>query len=81
MDITLAGIVLTLAVIAVRVILSHRDFKDQEYIYIFHRNTINVDTTENQDHMVTERPDKIRRKHQAIPKQAQTSEEFYHKNL
>ena len=32
MDITLAGIVLTLAVIAARVILSHRDFKDQEYI-------------------------------------------------
>ena len=81
MDITLAGIVLTLAVIAARVILSHRDFKDQEYIYIFHRNTINEDTTGNQDHTVTERPDKIRRKHQAIPKQVQTSEEFYHKNL
>ena len=81
MDIILAGIVLILTVIAVRVILRHRDFRDQEYLYIFDRNAINEETTGDQNYTVTERPGKTRRKHQATPKQVHTREAVYYKNF
>ena len=81
MDVIIYGIVLILAVIAARVILSHRDFRDQEYLYIFDRNAINEETTGDQNYTVTERPGKTRRKHQATPKQVHTREAVYYKNF
>ena len=81
MDIILSGIVLILAVIAARVILRHRDFRDQEYLYIFDRNAINEETTGDQKYTVTERPGKTRRKHQATLKQVQIREAVYYKNF
>ena len=81
MEAIITGIVLILAVIIARVILRHRDFRDQEYLYIFDRNAINEDTTGDQNYTVTERPGKTRRKHQATPKQVQTREAVYYKNF
>ena len=60
MDIIVSGIVLILAVIAARVLLRHREFRDQKYIYIFDRNAINEETTGDQNYTVTERPGRTR---------------------
>ena len=74
MEAIITGIVLILAVIIARVVLRHREFRDQEYLYIYDRNAINEETTGDQNYTVTERPGKIKRKHQATPKQVYTRE-------
>ena len=77
----ITGHVLILAAIIARVVLRHREFRDQEYLYIFERNAINEDTTGDQNYTVTVRPGKVRRKHQATPKQVHTREAVYYKNF
>ena len=55
MDIIIvSGTVLILAVIAARVLLRHKEFRDQEYIYTFDRNATNEETTEDQKQAVAE---------------------------
>ena len=74
MEAIITGLVLILAAIIARVTLRHREFRDQKYLYIFERNAINEDTTGDQNYTVTVRPGKVRRKHQATPKQVHTRE-------
>ena len=81
MEAIITGIALILAVVVARVVLRHREFRDQEYLYIFERNAINEDTTGDQNYTVTERPGKTRRKHQATPKQVHTREAVYYRNF
>ena len=81
MEAIITGIVLILAAIVARVVLRHREFRDQEYLYIFERNAINEETTGDQIYTVTERPGKTKRKHQATPKQVHTREAVYFKNF
>ena len=81
MEAIITGLVLILAAIIARVVLRHREFRDQEYLYIFERNAINEDTTGDQNYTVTVRPGKVRRKHQATPKQVHTREAVYYKNF
>ena len=81
MEAIITGIVLILAAIVARVVLRHREFRDQEYLYIFDRNAINEETTGDQIYTVTERPGKTKRKHQATPKQFHTREAVYYKNF
>ena len=75
------GLVLILAAIIAKVVLRHREFRDQEYLYIFDRNAINEETTGDQNYTVTERPGKTRRKHQATPKQVHIRVAEYYKNF
>ena len=81
MEAIITGLVLILAAIIARVVLHHREFRDQEYFYIYERNAINEDTTGDQNYTVTVRPGKVRRKHQATPKQVHTREAVYYKNF
>ena len=81
MEAIITGLVLILAAIIARVMLRHREFRDQEYLYVFERNAINEDTTGDQNYTVTVRPGKVRRKHQATPKQVHTREAVYYKNF
>ena len=81
MEAIITGLVLILAAIIARVVLRHREFRDQKYLYIFERNAINEDTTGDQNYTVTVRPGKVRRKHQATPKQVHTQEAVYYKNF
>ena len=81
MEAIITGIALILAAIVARVVLCHREFRDQEYLYIFERNAINEETTGDQIYTVTERPGKIKRKHQATPKQVHTREAVYYTNF
>ena len=81
MEVIITGIVPILAVIVARVVLGHREFRDQEYLYIFERNAINEETTEDQIYTVTERPGKTKRKHQATPKQVRTREAVHYKKF
>ena len=68
MEAIITGLVLIFAAIIARVVLRQREFRDQEYLYIFERNAINEDTTGDQNYTVTVRPGKVRRKHQATSK-------------
>ena len=82
MDIIIvSGTVLILAVIAARVLLRHKEFRNQEYISIFDRNAINEETTEDQNYIVIERQGETRRKHQATPKQVHILVAKYYKNF
>ena len=82
MDIIIvSGTVLILAVIAARVLLRHKEFRDQEYIHTFDKNAINEETTGDQNYTVFERQGEIRRKHQATPKQVQIRVSSYYKNF
>ena len=81
MEAIITGLVLILAAIIAKVVLRHREFRDQEYLYIFDRNAINEETTGDQNYTVTVRPGKVRRKHQATPKQVHTREAVYYKNF
>ena len=81
MEAIITGIALILAAIVARVVLRHREFRDQEYLYIFDRNAINEETTGDQNYTVTECPGKIRRKYQATPKKVHTREAVYYKNF
>ena len=81
MEAIITGIVLILAAIVARVVLRHREFRDQEYLYIFERNAINEETTGDQDYTITVHPNKVKRKHQHTPKQVHTREAVYYKNF
>ena len=79
--IIVSGTVLILAVIAARVLLRHKEFRKQEYIHTFDRNTTNEETTGDQNYTVTERQGETRRKHQATPKQVHIRVSKYYENL
>ena len=82
MDIIIvSGTVLILAVIAARVLLRHKEFRDQEYIYTFDRNATNEETTGDQNYTIIERQGETRRKHQATPKKVHIRVSNYYKNL
>ena len=82
MDIIIvSGTVLILAVIAARVLLRHKEFRDQEYIYTFDRNATNEETTGDQNYTVIERQGETRRKHKATPKQVHIRVSKYYKNF
>ena len=81
MDIIIvSGTVLILAVIAARVLLCHKKFRDREYIYTYDRNAINEETTGDQNYTV-ERQGETRWKHQATPKQVHIRVSKYYKNF
>ena len=82
MDIIIvSGTVLILAIIAAGVLLRHREFRDQEYIYTFDRNATNEETTGDQNYTVIERQGETRRKHQATSKQVHIRVSEYYKNF
>ena len=82
MDIIIvSGTVLILAVIAARVLLRHKAFRDREYIYTYDRNAINEERTGDQNYTITERQGKTRRKHQATPKKVHIRVSKYYKNF
>ena len=82
MDIIIvSGTVLILAVIAARVLLRHKAFRDREYIYTYDRNAINEETTGDQNYTVIESQGETRWKHRATPKQVRVSVSEYYKNF
>ena len=82
MDIIIvSGTVLILAVIAARVLLRHKKFRDREYIYTYDRNAINEETTGDQNYTVIERQGETRWKHQATPKRVHVKVSEYYKNF
>ena len=82
MDIIIvSGTVLILAVIAARVLLHHREFKNQEYYETFDRNATNEETTGDQNYTVIERQGETRWKHQATPKRVHVQVSEYYKNF
>ena len=81
MEAIIAGLVLILTAIIARVVVRHRDFKNQEYLYIYEKNAINEETTGDQNYTITVRPNKVKRKHQASEKQVHTREAVYYKNF
>ena len=72
MEAIISGLLLILATILAKVVLRYREFRDWQYLYIYDRNAINEGTTGDQNYTVTVRPGKVRRKHQATPKQVHT---------
>ena len=82
MDIIIvSGTVLILAVIAARVLLRHKEFRDREYIYTYDRNAINEETTGDQNYTVIKSQGETRWKHRATPKQVRVRVSEYYKNF
>ena len=81
MEAIIAILVLILAAIIAKVVASHREFKDKEYLYIYEKSAINEDTTGDQNYMITVRRNKVKRKHQVTEKQVHTGEAIYYKNF
>ena len=77
MEAITTGLAPILAATIAKVVLHHREFRDQEYLHIFDRNATNEETTENPNLTITVRPGQVRRKHQATPKQVHTQEAVY----
>ena len=72
MEAITTGLAPILAATIAKVVLHHREYRDQEYLHIFDRNAINEEKTGDQNFTVTVRPGKVRRKYQATPKQVHT---------
>ena len=81
MEAIITGLVLILAAIIAKVVVHHREFKDQEYLYIYEKHAINEDMTGDQNYTITVRPNKVKRKHQVTKKQVHTGEAIYYKNF
>ena len=50
MEALIAILAIILAAIIAKVMASHREFKDKEYLYMYEKGAINEDTTELYDH-------------------------------
>ena len=81
MEVLIAILAIILAAIIAKVVASHREFKDREYLYIYEKSAINEDTTGDQNYTITVRPNKVKRKHQVTEKQVHTGEAIYYKNF
>ena len=73
--------VLTIAVIAAKVLLNYRDFKNEEFQYTMDRNATDERKTGDHIYEWIERQGEVTRRHTATPKQAQVKVSEHYRNF
>ena len=78
---TVAAIVSIITIVVARVVLHHRQFRQQEYIYIFERKAKNENVEENKIFTVVENQHQKTRRHWVPQKETHIHVTKYYKNL
>ena len=78
---TVAAIISIITIAVARVVLHHRQFRQQEYIYIFERKAKNENVEENKVFTVVENQHQKTRRHRVPQKETHICVSKYYKNL
>ena len=78
---TVTAIISIITIVVARVVLHHRQFRQQEYIYIFERKAKNENVEENKVFTVVENQHQKTRRHRVPQKETHIRVTKYYKNL